>query len=235
LPVERQIGRQEIAGNILACVMMDGWIKYMGIDFGTYHHSTPNESNAIRKQGEKAFSKLLRSLYPSGARLRILDAGCGLGFLMYVAAKCFPKAHVTGVDVFRHGSISDISMDKAASNMTSLGIDSRTSFLKHDLTKPMESDGHYDLAVSNLVFHNMGKKRFKAYATVLDALKPRGFFVIGDFFPHDKADMDYLRERSTLMNELDESGPGPWAYKIKVFKKHKQASQQNARTGHRVA
>jgi cyclopropane fatty-acyl-phospholipid synthase-like methyltransferase len=159
------------------------------------------------------FLKVLRSLYPSGAPLRILDAGCGLGFLTYVAAKGFPKARITGVDLFGRGSISEISMDKAANNMRSLWIDSRTSFLKHDLTKPMELDAHYDLAVSNLVFHNMGKKRFKAYGTVFDALKPRGFFLIGHLFRNGKADMDYFRDRSTLINEFDESGSGPWAYK----------------------
>jgi SAM-dependent methyltransferase len=191
----------------------------MDVDFGTYHHSTPKESNDIRRRAEKAFSKLLRSLYPSGAPLWILDAGCGLGFLTYVAAKCFPNARITGVDLFRHGSISEISIDKAANNMRSLGIDSRTSFLKHDLTRPMESDAQYDLAISNLVFHNMGKKRFKAYETVFDALKSRGFFVIGDLFPHGKADMDYFRQRCTLINELDESGSGPSAYKMKVLRK----------------
>ena len=128
-------------------------------------------------------------------------------------------ASSTGKDLFRDGSISGISMEKAANNMKSLGIDSRTSFLKHDLTKPMESDVQYDLAVSNLVFHNMGKRRFKAYGTVFDALKPRGFFVIGDLFPHGKADMDYLHQYSTLINELDEGSSGSWAYKIKVLRK----------------
>jgi cyclopropane fatty-acyl-phospholipid synthase-like methyltransferase len=194
----------------------------MDVDFGTYHHSTPKESNDIRERAEKAFAKLLRSLYPSAAPLRILDAGCGLGFLTYVAAKCFPKARITGVDLFRHGSISAISIDKAANNMRSLGIDSRTSFLKHDLTKPMESDAQYDLAISNLVFHNMGKKRFKAYETVFDVLKPKGFFVIGDLFPQGTADIDYFHQRSTLISELDETGLGPWAYKIKVLRKHEQ-------------
>jgi cyclopropane fatty-acyl-phospholipid synthase-like methyltransferase len=189
------------------------------VDFGIYHHSTPSESNDIRERAEKAFSKLLRPLYPSGAPLRILDAGCGLGFLMYVAAKIFPKARITGVDLFRRGSISEISMDEAAHNMRSLGIDTRTTFLKHDLTKPMNSEAQYDLAVSNLVFHNMGGKKFQAYGTIFDGLKPGGFFVIGDLFQHGKADMDYFRERSTLINELDEGGSRHWAYKIKVLRK----------------
>jgi hypothetical protein len=86
--------------------------------------------------------------------------------------------------------------------MKSLGMDSRTSFLKHDLTKPLKSEVPYDLAISNLVFHNMGKKRFKAYGTVFDALKPGGYFVIGDLFPHGIADMDYFRERANLMKVL---------------------------------
>jgi predicted methyltransferase len=35
----------------------------------------------------------------------------------------------------------------------------------------------------------LGKKRFKAYGIVFDALKPGGFFVIGEF-PRDKPDID---------------------------------------------
>lgn len=214
---------QEVCASVpafVACAMM-ALMKPQEIDFGTYHHSTPSESNAIRKSAKKAFLKLLRPLYPARAPLRIMDAGCGLGFLMDVAARCFPKARITGVDLFRRGSMSEISMDKAANNMRALGIASKTSFLKHDLTKPLKSDEQYDLAISNLAFHNIGEKRFRAYATVFDALKPKGFFVIGDLFAQDKADMKYFRERSTLVNEADESGSGPWAYTIKVLQKDK--------------
>jgi hypothetical protein len=57
----------------------------------------------------------------------------------------------------------------------------------------------YDLAVSNLVFHNMEKKRFKAYGTVFDALKPKGYFVIGDLFPHGKADMEVGQLRALAL------------------------------------
>jgi cyclopropane fatty-acyl-phospholipid synthase-like methyltransferase len=189
------------------------------VDFGTYHHSTPEESKRIRESAENAFSKLLRPLYPCRAALKILDAGCGLGFLTNVAAECFPKARITGVDLFRHGSVSERSIDRAMQNIKTLGIDSRTSFLKHDLTKPLKSDVPYDLAISNLVFHNMGKKRFNAYDTVFDALKPGGYFVIGDLFPHDKADMDYFLERSKLIDQLDQGGSGRWHYEIKVLRK----------------
>jgi len=100
------------------------------VDFGTYHHSTPEESKRIREDAAKAFSKLLRPLYPPGAALRILDAGCGLGFLTAVAARCFPEASITGVDLFRPGSMSELSMDKAVENMKALGIDSENVVLQ---------------------------------------------------------------------------------------------------------
>ncbi len=189
------------------------------VDFGMYHHTTLEQSKQIREYAEKTFSALLRPLYPARAALRILDAGCGLGFLTYVAAKLFPKASVTDVDLFRRGSMSELSIDKAVKNMKSLGIDSRTSFVKHDLTRPLKSDLRYDLVLSNLVFHNMGWKRFVAYGTVFDALKPKGYFVIADLFPHGKMDTDYFRERSTLINELDQGGSGRWRYQIKVLRK----------------
>jgi cyclopropane fatty-acyl-phospholipid synthase-like methyltransferase len=189
------------------------------VDFGTYHHTTPEESERLRDYAAKAFAKLLQPLYPSGAALRILDAGCGLGFLMHVAAGCFPKASITGVDLFEHGSVSELSVDRAVKNMKALEIDSRTSFQKHDLTKPIKSNTPYDLALSNLVFHNMGKRRFEAYGTVFDVLKPKGYFVIADLFAYGKGDIAYFGERSTLVADQDASETGHRDYKIKVLQK----------------
>jgi cyclopropane fatty-acyl-phospholipid synthase-like methyltransferase len=191
----------------------------MKADFGTYHHTTPRQSEQLREYAERAFSKLLLRLLPSGAKLKILDAGCGLGFLTYVAASCFPKAEIVGLDLFKHDSVSGLSMDRAAQNMKALGIDSRTSFFQHDLTKPMKSNARYDLALSNLVFHNMGKKRFSAYDTVFKALKPKGYFVIADLFPHNKTEMNYFLGRSNLIEEIEGSPLGVRSYKIKVLKK----------------
>lgn len=103
--------------------------------------------------------------------------------------------------------------------MNALGMDARTSFLKHDLTKPMKSDAEYDLVVSNLVFHNLGKKRFQAYGHVFNAIKPGGYLVIGDVSRDDEADVEYFRENSMLVKEFDAGQTGPWVYKIRVLRK----------------
>jgi cyclopropane fatty-acyl-phospholipid synthase-like methyltransferase len=189
------------------------------VNFGTYHHTTPQASARLRENAAQAFSQLMRPLFRPSARLQILDAGCGLGFLMYVAATCFPKARITGLDLFRPGSVSGISLENAAANMKSLGLEARTSFLKHDLTKPLDLPTQCDLVISNLVFHNIGKNRFLAYDTVFDALKPGGHFLIADLFPHEKADNDYFRLRSTPLADLNQGDSARWTYKIKVLQK----------------
>lgn len=199
------------------------------VDFGTYHHTTPAESKRIRDYAEKEFSRLSEPLYPSAAPIRVLDAGCGLGFLMYVAAKCFSKARIVGADLFKHDSISGISIEKAVSNMKSLGINARTSFLTQDLTESLEADTQFDLALSNLVFHNMGEKRFKGYETVFDVLKPGGYFIIGDLFRHAGADEAYFEERSRLIQQSDAGELGSRDYKIKVLRKTKGAAEASAK------
>ena len=189
-------------------------------DFGTYHHSTAAQSDEIRAWAEKGFLPILLSLHPASSPLRILDAGCGLVFLSYVAAKCFPKARVTGVDLFKHKSISGGSRETARANMKRLRVTSRISLKRHDLTKPLNSRISYDLVVSNLVFHNLGKRRFAAYENVFAALKPGGHFVIADLFPDNKADMLFFRRHSTLIREVGERSPAKWSPKIKVLEKH---------------
>ena len=199
--------------------MKAGMQSMLKVNFGTYHHTTPEQSRLLQQYADEAFSKLLRPLYPRRAVLRILDAGCGLGLLTYVAANCFPAARITAVDLFRDGSMRELSMEKAVENMKRLRVDSRTSFLEHNLIKPLKSDIPYDLAVSNLVFHNLGKRRFQAYVNVFEVLKPGAYFVIGDLFPHEKADTDFLMKRSSLVYQSADSGFGHRDYGIKVLKK----------------
>ncbi len=190
-------------------------------DFGTYHHSTPEQSNRLRAWAEKEFTAILLSLHRSDSALRILDAGCGLGFLVSVTAKCFPRARITGVDLFAHKSLYGVSIDKARQNMKALRIASRVTLRIHDLTEPLNSRVKYDLAVSNLVFHNLGKRRFDAYEHVLSALKPGSHLIIADLFPNDSADVHFFRKHSKVVREVGKYGSGRWSPKIMALRKTK--------------
>ena len=188
-------------------------------DFGTYHHSTPKKSKEMRQKIEKIFCPLLLSLHSDDSELEILDAGCGLGFMTGIAAKCFPKSRIYAVDVFQHDSLSEATIEKARSNIELLGIESRVGIVQHDLRDPLGMPERFDLAVSNLVFHNLGKKRYLAYDNVFSALKSGGYFVIGDLFPFIKWDMEYFNRVSSSVRERWRDGSSKWSYSIIGFMK----------------
>ena len=125
-------------------------------DFGTYHHSTSVASNKIRAVVKDMFTHAFASL-PLGRddELRILDVGCGLGFLTCVSAEFYKDARITGIDTFKHASLKRSSIDRAKENTRILGFSDRIDFKKGDVFRftPAEK---FDIIVSNLVFHNFG-------------------------------------------------------------------------------
>jgi cyclopropane fatty-acyl-phospholipid synthase-like methyltransferase len=123
------------------------------------------------------------------------------------------------VDIFGHGSLSDASLEKAGANMKALGIEPRVELRRHDLRKPLDSDGTYDMAISNLVFHNLGKKRYLAYETVFNALKDGGYFILGDLFPSLIEDVEFFNGRCSIVSEKVSEGSGKWAYRILLLQK----------------
>ncbi len=189
------------------------------VDFGTYHHSTLKESEELRETIREAFASVLHALYTEDSILRVLDAGCGLGFLSFVVAETFQKASIVGIDTFNHESLSGNSIVKAEENMKALGVGSRVQFVEQNLIDPISTDDTYDLVVSNLVFHNLGRRRFRAYQNVFAVLKKGGYFVIGDFFPNELYDSKYFAPLASAMKEIAEGGSGRWKYKIKVLRK----------------
>jgi SAM-dependent methyltransferase len=152
-------------------------------DYGTYHHSTPAESNAFReiagRMFEEAFSRL-----PIGRDepVRILDLGCGLGFLTAIAATYFRNARITAVDNFEDSSLSGSSIKLASDNMRILNIADRVTLIKLDITKPFAFDHTFDIGTSNLVIHNTGRHRFLVYENTRKVLNDKGYFINGDLF-----------------------------------------------------
>jgi 2-polyprenyl-3-methyl-5-hydroxy-6-metoxy-1,4-benzoquinol methylase len=151
-------------------------------DFGTYHHSTSVASNKIRTVVKAMFTDAFASL-PLGRddELRIFDVGCGLGFLSCVSAEFYKNARITGIDTFKHASLKRSSLEKAKENSEILGFSDRIDFKKGDVFRftPAEK---FDVIVSNLVFHNFGKMRFKAYSLLSSWTQAGSFVIMGDLF-----------------------------------------------------
>jgi methylase of polypeptide subunit release factors len=65
--------------------------------------------------------------------LRILDVGCGLGFLSCVSAEFCKNAQITGIDTFKHASLKRSSLRRTKENARILGFSERIHFRKCDV------------------------------------------------------------------------------------------------------
>jgi cyclopropane fatty-acyl-phospholipid synthase-like methyltransferase len=120
--------------------------------------------------------------------------------LSCVCAEFYKLARVTGIDTFKHASLKGSSIDRARENARTLGFSKRIDFEASDVFafKPAE---RFDVVVSNLVYHNLGKKRFEAYSRISSWVRKGGFVVIGDLFFSPKADLDRLSKEFRILRE----------------------------------
>jgi cyclopropane fatty-acyl-phospholipid synthase-like methyltransferase len=162
-------------------------------DFGTYHHSTPRASQKIREKVKILFTRVFRNLpFARDDSLKILDVGCGLGFLSCVCAEYYPKARIIGFDTFKHASLKESSLTKTNNNAKILGFSERIKFQKGDVFSSDYRKGNFDLFVSNLVFHNLGRKRINAYERLAHWMTPKSYLVLGELFFDYKTDFRRL-------------------------------------------
>jgi len=189
-------------------------------NFGTYHHSTPKRSEKTRAVVERAFLGAFDILpFSRDQEVDIIDLGCGLGFLSCVCAKFYRRARVTGIDTFEHESLKGSSLKKANENARILRISDRVHFERGDVLSSDYGDLEFDLFVSNLVFHNLGRKRFRAYDRLLSWMPPNSYALLGDAFRERKGDLKHLANNFRMEKEIEPEGISWAPYKILVLSK----------------
>jgi 16S rRNA G1207 methylase RsmC len=171
-------------------------------DFGTYHHSTSVASTKVRAVVKCMFTDVFASLlFGKDDKLRILDVGCGLGFLSCVSAEFYENARITGIDTFEHASLKRSSLEWAKENARILGFSDRIDFEKADVFK-FKPAKKFDIIVSNLVFHNFGKMRFKAYSRLSSWTQAGSFVIMGDLFFSPKTDIAQLEKAFRILRQI---------------------------------
>jgi cyclopropane fatty-acyl-phospholipid synthase-like methyltransferase len=142
--------------------------------------------------------------------LRILDVGCGLGFLSCVSAEFYKNARITRIDTFEHASLKRSSLEKAKENARILGFADRIDFKRGDVFRftPAEK---FHIIISNLVFHNFGKMRFKAYSR-LSSWTQADSVIMGDLFFSPKTDLARLEKAFMILTQIKpKNGFGQYA------------------------
>ena len=191
-------------------------------DFGTYHHSTSAASNKTRSVVKAMFTDAFTSLpFERDDELRILDVGCGLGFLSCVSAEFYNNGQITGIDTFKHASLKRSSMERAKENARILGFSDRIDFKKYDVFRFISSK-KFDIVVSNLVFHNFGKMRFKAYSRLSSWVHNKSFIGMGDLFFSRTADIAKLAKEFRIVREIRTPKRGFEQYSLLVMSKNSE-------------
>jgi ribosomal protein L11 methylase PrmA len=172
-------------------------------NFGTYHHSTSAASKKIRKVVKIMFLDALHSLpFQRAEELEILDVGCGLGFLSCVCAEFYTNSHILGIDTFEKDSLKDSSVQKAEENIKLLEFSERIEFKKVDVLR-FNPRKKFDIIVSNLVFHNLGKEKFEAYSRVATWMNTSSFLVVGDLFFSPEVELAHLSTMFKIVRRIN--------------------------------
>lgn len=129
--------------------------------------------------------KVVRNNFVRQSDYKILDLGVGTGLTSALIQKALPKAHFEVVDFSR-------PMLRGTQKRLDAG---RTKFIFGDYSKLVFKQNHYDLVISVIGLHhqtNSGKR--KMIQRIFKALKPGGYFLLGDL-------MTYRNEKEAALNQ----------------------------------
>ncbi|WP_297214950.1 trans-aconitate 2-methyltransferase [Thermoplasma sp.] len=195
-------------------------------DYGVYHHSSREDSEKLRSLARVMFVEAFRKIgMDEDANIRIVDIGCGLGFLTVLCATYFKNARITAIDTFSDQSITDNSKERLMDNLKIAGVYDRVAIVEADITKSIRVDDKFDLAVSNLVLHNTGRHRFDVYRNVRDILRCGSYFIdadgfirkgissiLVDPFRRDMSKISNIFEPEFAMEPRDQKKNAAWRY-----------------------
>jgi arsenite methyltransferase len=117
-----------------------------------------------------------------GGDERVLDLGCGRGAVLLAAAHRLPRGLAVGVDLWRTVDQSGNAVEATQRNAEAEGVADRVELRTGDLTALPFKDGEFDVVVSSLAIHNIGKPsgRLQAIDEAIRVLRPGGRLVVAD-------------------------------------------------------
>jgi arsenite methyltransferase len=122
-------------------------------------------------------------LFPWTGSEAVLDVGAGKGLLMIGAAKKLTSGLSTGIDVWSTRDLSGNTADAALRNARLEGVEHLVAVETEDVMEMHFPDGSFDVVLSNLCLHNIGKRegRDKACREIARVLKSGGVAIIADY------------------------------------------------------
>lgn len=130
------------------------------------------------KIGEPILNSFVQSLVPSSGPLRILDVGCGSGFVLRTAWKACSEATGTGIDADPKVAA------QARANLLQWGLQDRFHIIAGDIRSHMDDlQGGFDLiTVLNLIYYFPIEERSELFGLLRSLLSPSGCLALVNNF-----------------------------------------------------
>jgi SAM-dependent methyltransferase len=140
--------------------------------FGEVYFDGPREFGygGYRYDGRwSASARQLVDAYQLSPNSRILDVGCGKGFLLYEFTRLLPGCEVTGCDLSEH-ALADAKEEV------------RPRLFRHLAESPLPfADGSFDLAISLNTFHNLPLQDLKTALQEMERVAKHKYLVVESF------------------------------------------------------
>ena len=104
---------------------------------------------------------------------KVLDSGCGPGFMIIELAKKFTECEFVGID------LSEPLLEIAGNKNQKEGLNERIKFLKADVLNIPFPDNYFDFVININMLH-LVEEPVKMINEIERVLKPEGFFFITD-------------------------------------------------------
>jgi SAM-dependent methyltransferase len=136
---------------------------------------------------------------------RVLDVGCGNGFLLIEAAKHLTSGSATGIDLWKTNA-GEQSPEVARRNAHLEGVADRVEIKNADARAMPFADSTFDVIVSSLMLHHAGGSvdRNQVLHEMVRVLKPGGTVLLYDVSPLIGGAAQQLRARG--LGSLARSG-----------------------------
>jgi SAM-dependent methyltransferase len=134
----------------------------------------------------EVWSRILGDLGLRGDE-RVLDLGCGRGALLLMAAELLPRGRAVGIDLWQADQTGN-SPDATRHNAELEGVADRIDLHTGDITRLPFADNTFDVAISNVVVHNIPTAacRMAAIDEAVRVLRPGGRLVIANLMHTDQ-------------------------------------------------